>query len=112
MVSKRDKKYVAREIAQELECNFNASGDTVVSGDDIKRLLDNCSEPQHRTGFDRNYWIWKPVEEGAEYLLCADVARGDGSDFSVAQIIRLDTLEQVAEYQGKVTSDMFAPSFG
>ena len=31
----------AREIAQELECNFNASGDTVVSGDDIKRLLDN-----------------------------------------------------------------------
>ena len=25
-------------IAQELECNFNASGDTVVSGDDIKRL--------------------------------------------------------------------------
>ena len=88
----------AREIAQELECNFNASGDTVVSGDDIKRLLENCSEPQHRTGFDRNYWIWKPVEEGAEYLLCADVARGDGSDFSVAQVIRLDTLEQVAEF--------------
>jgi hypothetical protein len=99
----------AREIAQELECNFNASGDTVVSGDDIRRLLEFCSEPEHRTGFDRNYWIWKPVQEGAEYLLCADVARGDGSDFSVAQVIRLDTMEQVAEYQGKVTADMFAP---
>ena len=46
---------------------------------------------------------------GAEYLLAADVARGDGSDFSVAQIIRLDTMEQVAEYQGKLTADMFAP---
>ena len=106
---KETRNMAAREIAQELECNFNASGDTVVSGDDIKRLLDFCSEPGHRTGFDRNYWIWKPVEEGTEYLLCADVARGDGSDFSVAQVIRLDTMEQVAEYQGKVTSDMFAP---
>ena len=99
----------AREIAQELECNFNASGDTVVSGDDIKRLLDFCSEPGHRTGFDRNYWIWKPPAPDGEYLAVADVARGDGSDYSVCQVFDLGTMEQVAEYQGKITPDMFAP---
>ena len=98
-----------REIAQELECSFNTSGETVLAGEDIKRMLDAASEPKHRTGFDRNYWIWEEPVPGVEYLLSADVARGDGTDFSVAEVIRLDTMEQVAEYQGKLASDMFAP---
>jgi len=98
-----------REIAQELECNFNASGETVIHGDDLNRIMENISEPVHKTGFDRNYWIWKTPEEGRDYLTVADVARGDGSDFSVCQVIDLETLEQVAEYQGKIAPDMFAP---
>ena len=107
--AKETRNMSGREIAQELECSFNASGDTVISGDDLRRILEHAKEPQHRTGFDRNFWIWEEPVPGAEYLLAADVARGDGSDFSVAQIIRLDTMEQVAEYQGKLTADMFAP---
>ncbi len=98
-----------REIAQELECNFNASGETVVHGDDLKRILENVQDPAYRTGFDRNYWIWKKPEDGRQYLAIADVARGDGSDYSVCQVIDLETMEQVAEYQGKITPDMFAP---
>tara|TARA_R100000406_G_scaffold59362_1_gene41127 strand:+ start:741 stop:2312 length:1572 start_codon:yes stop_codon:yes gene_type:complete len=98
-----------REIAQELECNFNASGETVVHGDDLKVILENVREPERRTGFDRNYWIWKEPREGHEYVLVADVARGDGSDFSVAHVFDTHSMEQVAEYQGKVTPDMFAP---
>ncbi len=98
-----------REIAQELECNFNASGETVIHGDDLKNIVDHLSEPLHRTGFDRNYWIWKPAEPQKDYLLIADVARGDGSDFSVAHVFDVSTMEQVAEYQGKITPDRFAP---
>ena len=98
-----------REIAQELECNFNASGETVIHGDDLKRILESVSDPVHKTGFDRNYWIWKPPVPGKQYLAVADVARGDGTDFSVCQVVDLETLEQVAEYQGKLTPDMFAP---
>ena len=98
-----------REIAQELECNFNASGETVVHGDDLRRILENTTEPKHKTGFDRNYWIWKEPEPGRDYIALADVARGDGSDYSVCQIIDVQTMEQVAEYQGKITPDMFAP---
>jgi len=37
-----------------------------------------------------------------------DVARGDGNDYSTIQIIDVNTLEQVAEYQGKIDPDMFA----
>ena len=33
--------------------------------------------------------------------LVADVARGDGADYSVFHIIKLETMEIVAEYQGK-----------
>jgi len=98
-----------REIAQELECNFNASGETVVHGDDLHRVLEGATEPRQRTGFDRNYWIWKEPEPSREYLLVADVARGDGSDYSVAQVFENQSMEQVAEYQGKITPDMFAP---
>jgi hypothetical protein len=98
-----------REIAQELECNFNASGETVVHGDDLKNIVKNVREPQHRTGFDRNYWIWEEPLPDRQYLLVSDIARGDGSDFSVAQIFDVQTMTQVAEYQGKIAPDRFAP---
>ena len=98
-----------REIAQELECNFNASGETVVHGDDIKLITDHTLDPVHRTGFDRNYWIWQEPIENRDYLLVADVARGDGSDFSVVHVFDTQEMRQVAEYQGKITPDMFAP---
>ena len=64
---------------------------------------------KRRTGFDRNYWIWDEPKENSDYLLVADVARGDGTDFSVAQVFDIKSMTQVAEYQGKITPDMFAP---
>ena len=98
-----------REIAQELECNFNASGETVVHGDDLKLILHNTRDPKHKTGFDRNYWIWEEPKPEAQYIVVADVARGDGSDFSVAHVFDVQSMAQVAEYQGKITPDQFAP---
>jgi len=98
-----------REIAQELECNFNASGETVIHGDDLKLILEGAHPPEHKAGFDRNYWIWEEPQPGREYVLVADVARGDGSDFSVGHVFDTATMVQVAEYQGKITPDMFAP---
>ena len=41
-----------REIAQELECNFNASGETVIHGDDLTYFSENIIDPERRTGFD------------------------------------------------------------
>ena len=97
-----------REIAQEFQCSFNMSGETVIAPEDMERLKDSCIDPKHRTGFDRNYWIWEDPQPGVGYLISADVARGDGADNSVFHVFRIDTFEQVAEYQGKPNHDMFA----
>ena len=97
-----------REIAQELECNFNMSGETVFAPEDLEKYLNAVKEPQHRTGFDRNLWIWEKRNAENSYLIAADVARGDGKDYSVAMVFKLETMEIVAEYQGKVTPDIFS----
>ncbi len=105
---KETKNMARRQIAQELECNFNTSGETVIHPDDIAWMHEQISEPEYRTGFDRNFWIWEKYKEGLPYLLVADVARGDGADSSVFHIVRTDTMEIVAEYQGKPTLDHYA----
>jgi len=97
-----------REIAQELECNFNTSGETVVHPDDLEWMMSNIREPKYRTGFDRNFWIWEEFRPENSYLLTADVARGDGQDYSVFHVIKLEDLNVVAEYQGKPNTDIFA----
>ena len=98
-----------REIAQELECSFNASGETVINPEDLELILGGLQEPQYRAGFDRNFWIWEKYEEGVPYILSADVARGDGADFSCFHIVRVDTMTVVAaEYQGKPDLDMYS----
>ena len=105
---KETKNMSRRDIAQELQCNFNMSGETVIHPEDIEKMLSIVTEPKHRTGFDRNYHIWEEYCPGFEYLLVADVARGDGKDYSVFHVIKISTMEVVAEYQGKPNIDMFA----
>lgn len=38
---------------------------------------------------------------------CADPARGDGEDYSAFHVIDVETVEQVAEYKGKIDTQMF-----
>ena len=105
---KETKNMSKRQIAQELECNFNVSGETVIHPDDLQWYVEKVTSPEYRTGFDRNYWIWKQYNPENHYLIVADVARGDGKDNSAFHIMELSTLEQVAEYVGKSTPDDFA----
>ena len=97
-----------RQIAQELECNFNASGETVIHSEDLERLVQCIKDPTYRTGFDRNLWLWEQYSPEATYLMTADVARGDGHDFSVFHIIKLETMEIIGEYRGKPNLEEFA----
>ena len=97
-----------REIAQELECNFNMSGETVFHPDDLAVIEANLKDPKYKTGFDRNFWIWEEFQPDFTYLISADVARGDGKDHSAFHICKIETMEIVAEYKGKPTPDIFA----
>lgn len=99
-----------RDIAQEYECSFNMSGETVINPDDMERLKGLIVEPIHKTGYDRNYWIWEGPILGQAYAISVDTARGDGNDFSVFHVMKISPTGfiQVAEYQGKMNPDMFA----
>jgi len=97
-----------RQIAQELECNFNTSGETVIHPDDIAYVKSLKLEPKYRTGFDRNYWIWESYQPGEDYLLIADVARGDGKDSSAFHVFKISNMEQAAEYEGKPNLDLYS----
>jgi hypothetical protein len=95
--------------AQECDCEFSTSGNTVV---DIPVLewytKTHVCDPIEKRGIDRGYWIFKYPEPGKSYMVSADVARGDSSDFSAAQILEIETMEQVAEYKGKLPTKDYA----
>jgi hypothetical protein len=99
-----------RQIAEQYECNFNSSGHTVIRGEDIARIAAEVSNPPKVLYGDGRWHMWNEPIHGERYFITADVARGDGRDFSAAHVWRVspDFLEQVSEYNGKVTVDIFA----
>jgi hypothetical protein len=97
-----------RDVAQELECNFNASGDTMVAAAAIKWMSEGCREPEVREHWDRNLFVWWRPQPNKKYFITADVARGDGKDFSGAHVWDAQDMTQAAEYYGKIPTDEFA----
>lgn len=54
-------------------------------------------------------WLWEEPKDGVEYILAADVSHGVQQDNSAFHIVRLDTLEQVAEfYSNSISANDFA----
>lgn len=99
----------ARMIAQELDVSFVGSGSNVIHDDYIKFHQEfNVREPKFIDGNEKEFWIWEEPKEGHKYVLSCDVARGDGTDYSVFTIIDFTDMEQVMEYRGKVPPDVLA----
>ena len=94
--------------AQECDCDFISSGQTVIPGPILKEYQDNFVQNHIEDRYNNSMWIWRHPEPNKKYLLSADVARGDGADFSAFHIIDLETLEQVAEYKGKEDTTRYA----
>ena len=97
-----------RQISQEYLCDFASSGETFLSSTDIEWIREMCIPPKERVGMDRNVWIWKYPLSEHNYLITADIARGDSKDFSTFHIIDINESECVAEYKGKIPPDRFA----
>ena len=92
-----------RLAAQECDTSFISSGASVIEG----ALLGwyeqtTVLEPVEKRGFDQNIWIWEYPDYTKQYVIAADVARGDGKDYSAFHIIDIETLTQVAEYKGHI----------
>ena len=97
-----------KKIAQEYEAEFIASGDTYIQPEDIQYLANTIRDPISKEGIDNNLWIWEYPIKNEEYIIGADIARGDGRDFSTLHCIKQSTFEVVAEYRGKLPPEVFA----
>ena len=94
--------------AQECDCDFSTSGDTVFLPDEIEFYEKTyIREPLEKRGVDQNLWIWEPADYSRNYLITADIARGDGADYSTFHIIDIETYKQVGEYKGQIGTKDF-----
>jgi hypothetical protein len=92
-----------RIAAQECDAEFNTSGDIVFYPEWLD-FMENTTikDPIERRGIDQNLWVWESPDYSRDYMVVADVARGDGKDFSTAHIVEIETNTQVAEYKGQM----------
>ena len=97
-----------RKISQEYLCDFLASGDTMIDATDIAWVNSMIAPPRTKFAFDRNGWEWKIPLSARNYVISADIARGDGKDYSTFHVIDTTAGEVVAEYKGKLPPDQFA----
>jgi len=92
-----------RNAAQECDCDFSTSGDTVIEPDILNWYIQTFqAEPIAKGGFDGNLWKWEYPDYSKNYVVVADVARGDGKDYSACHVIDVLEAKQVAEYKGQV----------
>jgi len=91
--------------AQECDCDFVTSGHTVIDGPLLEwykeTYVDNYP-PVEKRGPGGDLWLWEYANYSKDYVVVADVARGDGGDYSAFHVIELESLVQVAEYKGKL----------
>ncbi len=94
--------------AQECDCDFLTSGTGVIDPILLENLRKkSCNDPIEKRGIDSNCWIWEPPDYTKNYVVCADVSRGDSTDYSAFHIIEVESLEQVAEYKGRINTKDF-----
>jgi len=92
-----------REFAQEYDCDFLGSGNSVVESDLLSFYEQTfVQDPIERRFMGGDFWIWQYPDYSKSYIISADVARGDGSDFSAFHVIDVEACEQVAEYKSQI----------
>jgi len=105
----QDKILGKRNAAQECDCDFATSGNTVIDPEILSWYEENMlTEPIERRGIDKSLWIWEYPDPMKYYAVVADVARGDGNDCSAFHVIDIETVTQVAEYKSQVDTREYA----
>jgi|TARA_B110000285_G_scaffold80486_1_gene92885 hypothetical protein len=104
----QDRDLGPRMAGQECDCDFLASGDTVFEPEDMAFYEETYQrDPLERRGVDGNLWVWEAPDYTKSYMVVADVARGDATDYSACHVFDIETCTQVAEYKGKLSPKDF-----
>ena len=92
-----------RMAAQECDCDFSTSGDIVFYPEYIEFYEKSyIKDPLEKRGADQNLWVWESPDYSRDYMVVADVARGDGKDYSAFHVMDIESNVQVAEYKGQI----------
>ena len=107
------------KIAQELDVSFLGSSSNVVAPEyiEMQKMLNKRKPLDKSEDGDMFHleetWVWKLPIDGHRYIMPIDASRGDSQDRSALEIFDLDgiddnglpCIEQVLEYNGKMTGD-------
>ena len=96
-----------RQFAQEFECDFLGSADTLISPSKLQTIP--FADPiKSNAGLD----IYERVEKDHEYIITVDVARGIGGDYSAFLVFDITTMPYkiVAKYRNNEIKPILFPS--
>tara|TARA_B100000700_G_scaffold51298_1_gene54560 strand:+ start:635 stop:2287 length:1653 start_codon:yes stop_codon:yes gene_type:complete len=96
-----------RQFAQEFECDFLGSADTLISPSKLQAIP--FEDPiTSNAGLD----VYERSQEGHEYIITVDVARGIGGDYSAFVVFDITTLPYkiVAKYRNNEIKPVLFPS--
>ena len=96
-----------RQFAQEFECDFLGSADTLISPAKLQNIP--FHDPiKSNAGLD----VYKRAEKDHEYIITVDVARGIGGDYSAFIVFDITTMpyQIVAKYRNNEIKPVLFPS--
>jgi hypothetical protein len=100
---KQDELLGVKGAAQECDADFITSGYSVIEGALLKWYESTyMQEPIEKRGIDGGLWIWEQADYSRDYIVVADVARGDGADYSAFHVIDVESVTQVAEFKSQI----------
>jgi len=94
-------------LSHNCDADFISSGATVIAPEILQYYRSMTREPIEKRGFDNNLWIWEYADFHRNYIVAADVSRGNGADYSTLHVFDVETLNQVAEYKGMIGTTEF-----
>lgn len=104
---KQTKEMGDKKSRQEYDCDFASSGDGAIPSETLQKIQREYIKQPLEKLHNNEIWIWQMPDFTKSYILSADVARGDGKDFSAFQLICVDDSEQVAEFKGTIGTTQF-----
>jgi len=112
----RDEKWKESTVAntsqlqfdQEFGNTFFGTGDTLINA---ATLMDMRAKPPTKVGESGDLLVYKKPKEKHDYVMCVDVAKGRGQDYSTFTLIDISVrpFQQVAVYRNNTISPILFP---
>lgn len=92
-----------RLAAQEMDCNFETSGHTVVEADILLWYKDKIKEPLERRGIGGDYWIWKYPDYTRTYLVCLPEGESVLTENGIKNVEHITYEDRLIDIEGNST---------